>query len=278
MRWCSFTTGSGGGARLGAVSAQNDVGKVLDVAGWARSRDAESPLDLVDLVESSPAIQDSITDLVRSAPSDGVGWVRPDEVRFLAPLRSPNAVRHVVTPVGGVPTFTHASRRAVLGPDDDLPWPPYTQALDFTCQVAAVVGHRARDLAEGQALDVVFGYAVMTQWTARDVGREVATALGPWLVTPDEWDPSGDHAVEVAVDGEPWIGGTAATGVATFGSGLSWVSQGEDLWPTDVLGHALSPSASGRDLDRWIRPGQELSFTVSGLGSVTTRLSTAVQA
>jgi hypothetical protein len=274
MRWCSFTTTSGGPARLGAVSAWDGSGKVLDVAGWARSRDAETPPDLVDLVESSPATQERVTDLVRSAPADGIGWVRPDEVVFLAPLRSPNTLRQVVAREGAVPVFTHASRRAVLGPDDQLRWPSYTEKLDFSCQVAAVVGRRGVDLSPTDALASVFGYTVMTQWSARDVGREVATAFGPWLVTPDEWEPRADHALEVAVDGESWFTGTAPGRPWTFGQALSWVSQGEELWPTDVLGLGPAAGGSGRDLGRWIQPGHQLALSIEGLGAVATRVST----
>lgn len=275
MRWCSFTTASGGSARLGAVSAWDDSGKVLDVGSWARSRDAETPPDLVDLVESSPATQERVTDLVRSAPGDGVGWVRRDEVRFLAPLRSPNSVRQVVARDGAVPVFTQASRRAVLGPDDDLTWPSYTEKLDFSCQVAGVVGRRGRDLAPPEAVEAVFGYTLMTQWSARDVGREVATALGPWLVTPDEWEPRVGHTLDVTVDGDLWSTGTTLGRPWTFGQALSWVSQGEDLWATDILGLGPVQGASGRDLDRWIQAGQSLVLTVEGLGTLGTRVCTA---
>ena len=58
MRWCSFTTTTGGGApRLGAVVARDGADRVLDVGAWARSRSADAPADLVDLVESSAGTQ-----------------------------------------------------------------------------------------------------------------------------------------------------------------------------------------------------------------------------
>lgn len=273
MRWCSFTAATGGPARLGAVSAWDDSGRVLDVAGWARSREAETPPDLVDLIESSPATQERVTDLVRSAPADGVGWVRPEELRFLAPLRAPNTLRQVVARDGAVPVFTYAGRRAVRGPDEDLSFPSYTQQLDFAGQVAAVVGRAARDVDPSEAAATVFGYAVMAHWSARDVAREVATSFGPWLVTPDEWEPRAGHALTVSVDGEPWSSGTTGSSPWTVGQVLSWVSQGDDLLPTDVVGLGASSGLCGRDLDRWIRPGQSLTLDIEGLGTVHTTLS-----
>lgn len=267
MRWCSFTTASDGSARLGAVSPQDDTGRVLDVAGWARSRDAQSPQDLIDLVESSPATQQRVTDLVRSAPPDGVGWVRPDEVRLLAPLRTPGSLRHVVARSGAVPVFSHVARRVVTGPDEDVALPPYARELVVVCQVAAVVGRRGRDLSPAEAVETVLGYTLMAQWAAPEVGREVATSLGPWVVTPDEWEPRAGHAVQVDVEGGAVFRGTTDERPWTFGQALAWVSQGEDLWPADVVGLGGGGQAVG--------PGQQVAVTVEGLGTLTARLSPA---
>ncbi len=267
MRWCSYMTPSGGPARLGAVSGQDD-GRVLDVAGFARTRDVETPNDLVDLVESSPATQERVTELVRSAPADGVGWVRPDDVRYLAPLRAPGTLRTVVARDGAVPVFTHLSRRVVLGPDEDLTWPPYTERLAFGCQIAAVLGRGGRDLDPAAAVETVFGYVVMTQWTARDVAREVATSLGPWLVTPDEWEPRAGHAVTVAVDDELWISGTTDSRPWTFGQALSWLSQGEELVAGDIVGLGSGPEGC----DRWVPREGTVTATVERLGGLSTHV------
>ena len=140
MRWCSFTTTTAnGGPRLGAVSPVD--GRVLDVGSWARSRGADAPADLVDLVEASPGTQERVTDLVRSATDDGVGWVRPEEVRYAAPLRAPNSLRdffafrdHVERGAARrgaevpeawdrIPVFYKGNRRSVVGPDDLVRWP-----------------------------------------------------------------------------------------------------------------------------------------------------------
>lgn len=246
MRWCSFTTASGGPARLGAV-AWGDSGKVLDVGAWARSRDAETPADLIDLVESSTATQERVTELVRSAPADGLGWVRKAEARLLAPLRAPNSIRRLTAvPDERVPTFAHLNRRAVLGSGDEVVWPSYTRQLVHTHQVAAVVGRRARDLPSTDADRFVFGYALAVVWTAADRCRDVALSLGPWLVTPDEWCP----------DSGRW----------SFGQLLSWASQHEELWPSDVL--------VGDSGDVPVLPGQTVDVGIEGLGSVTHQLVT----
>jgi 2-keto-4-pentenoate hydratase/2-oxohepta-3-ene-1,7-dioic acid hydratase in catechol pathway len=296
MRWCSFSSPGGGPGRLGAVTARDGSGRVLDVGAWARSRDAETPADLVDLVESSAATQERVTDLVRAAPADGLGWVRPEEVRFLAPLRAPNSLRdffafrdhaerHRELPEAWerVPVYFKGNRRSIVGPDEPVRWPSYTRRLDYEAEVAAVVGRKGRDLDPEAAAAHVFGYTIMNDWSARDVqkdemacglgpakAKDFATSLGPWVVTPDEWDPEADHAVTVAVDGEVWSSGSTAGRHWTFGQMLSHVSQDEDLWPTDVLGSGTFGGGCGLDLGpRWIQRGQEVVVAVQGLGALS---------
>ena len=303
MRWCSFTTRAGDPARLGAVAARDGSGKVLDVGSWARSRGARTPVDLVDLVESSPATQERVTELVRSAPADGTGWLRPEEVRYLAPLRAPNSLRDflafrshvelgaarrgapVPEPWDRVPVFYKGNRRSVLGPDEPAPWPSYTTQLDYECEVAAVVGRGGRDLSPEQAAEHVFGWTIMNDWSARDVQRDemacwlgpakakdFATSLGPWVVTPDEWDPEDDHAMTAEVDGEVWSRGSTAGRRWTFGQMLSWASQDEDLWPTGVVGSGTFGGGCGLDLDRWVQPGQTVVLAVEGLGRLSSQV------
>ena len=299
MRWCSFTsTAAGGEPRLGALSPGPDGdGRVLDVGAWARSRGGETPPDLVDLVCASPGTRERVTELVLSVTADGTGWVRPEEVTFLAPVRLPNSLRdflafrdhvergaarrgeQVPAAWDRVPVFYKGNRRSVLGPDDVAPWPSYTARLDYECEVAAVVGARGRDLTADEASAAVFGYTIMNDWSARDVQRDetacwlgpakakdFATTLGPWVVTPDEWSPEDPHAMTVTVDGDVWSRGSTDGRRWSFSEMLSWASRDEDLWPTDVVGSGTFGGGCGLDLDRWLQPGQVVELSVEGLG------------
>ncbi len=301
MRWCSFTTPQGSPARLGAMSPDGD--RVLDAGVWGRSRDAELPADLVDLVEASPAVQARATDLVRSAGEDAPGWAPLSAVRLLAPLRAPNSLRdflafadHVErgaarrgTPVpeawDRLPVFYKGNRRSIVGPDDVVAWPSYTQQMDFECEVAAVVGRQGRDLTPATAADLVFGWTIMNDWSARDVqreemscwlgpakGKDFATTLGPWVVTPDEWSPEDPHEMAVLVDGEVWSTGSTAGRRWSFGQMLAWASQDEDLYPTDVVGSGTYGGGCGLDLDRWLPADCVVTLRVEGLGELSNRV------
>ena len=304
MRWCSWTSDElGGAARLGALRDRDGEEWLLDVASWAASREATAPADLVDLVEASEATQRRVTELVETANDDSPGWLRPTAVRLLAPLRAPNSLRDflafrdhvergaarrgtaVPEPWDRIPVYYKGNRRSISGDGDEVRWPSYTERLDYECEVAAVVGRQGRDLSEDDARAAIFGYLVMNDWSARDIQRdEMAcwlgpakakdfnTSFGPVLVTADEWDPEDDHPMTVTVDGEVWSRGTTAGRRWTFAQMLAHVSRDEDVYPTDVLGSGTFGGGCGLDLDRWLAPGQTVTLTVDGLGSLTNQV------
>lgn len=161
--------------------------------------------------------------------------------------------------MGRIPVYYKGNRRSVLGPAEPVSWPSYTDKLDDECAVAAGVGRGGRDLSAADAAAYVFGCTIMNDWSARDIqrdemscwlgpakGKDLATSLGPWLVTPDEWSPEDAHEMTVHVDGELWSRGRTSGRRWTFPEMLAWVSRDEDLWPTDGAGL--------RHVRRWMRP------------------------
>lgn len=99
-----------------------------------------------------------------------------------------------------VPRFaTHA----VLGPDDDVSWPPAQRYLDHAPKLACVIGSSLRLATARRAARAIFGYVLMTEWRATRGSRAaVAISFGPWIVTPDELaGAAGEHIVS-SVDGE----------------------------------------------------------------------------
>ena len=300
MRWCSWTSAEWGGTgRLGAVRSRDGEDWLLDVVSWAASREADAPADLVDLVESSAATQERVTAMATSAPVDATGWKRLEDVRLLAPLRSPNSLRdfiafrsHVELGAqrrGGtvpdawdrLPIYYKGNRRSIIGPDDDVRWPSYTEQLDYECEVAAVVGRGGRDWSADEAAGAIFGFTIMNDWSARDIqkdemscwlgpakGKDFATTLGPVVVTPDEWSPEDPHEMTVAVDGEVWSSGSTQGRRWTFGEMVAHVSTDEDVYPTDVIGSGTFGGGCGLDLDRWLPASCEVELRVEGLGSL----------
>jgi len=211
------------------------------------------------------------------------GWVlatcgRPlpvDAVRLLAPVE-PATLRDFDTfsEPGGTPRFTFGNPYSILGPADDVPLPPGSTAMDFGLEVAAIVGRAGRDLSPAEAGRHIAGYTVRNHWSAGDTGTDTATTLGPWLVTADELDGcrDGEGLLELEltayVNGEPAGRDRLGRMGWTFGDMVAYASRGTEVRPGDVLGSG----GAGRRHSRPLRPGDVVTLTVQGIGSLTSRV------
>ncbi|WP_371613175.1 fumarylacetoacetate hydrolase family protein [Streptomyces clavifer] len=238
------------------------------------------------------------------------------QVRLLPPLRPASVrdfvtfeehvegVRRAVDGVAGVPeqwyaapTFYFTNPHAVYGPHDDVPVPPGSAALDFELEVAAVIGREGRDLTPEQARDHIVGYTVFNDWSARDLqsaemkvglgpckGKDTATTLGPYLVTPDELEPHRDAdgflrlALTAEVNGET-VGTDLLSHMSwTFEEMTAYASRGTRVVPGDVLGSGTCGNG-GCLAELWglrgtqdpppLKPGDTVTLTVEGIGSLT---------
>jgi 2-keto-4-pentenoate hydratase/2-oxohepta-3-ene-1,7-dioic acid hydratase in catechol pathway len=241
------------------------------------------------------------------------------QVRLLAPVRPPTVrdfvafeehvegVRRSIDGVSGVPpqwyaapTFYFTNPYSVLGPADDVPVPPGSQALDFELEVAAVIGRPGRDLSPEQAREHIVGYTIFNDWSARDLqraemtvglgpakGKDTASTLGPWLVTADELeayrDPDGflDLELTASVNGEQ-VGHDRLSHMGwTFEEMAAYASRGTWVRPGDVLGSGTCGNGgclaelwgrNGRQEPPPLRPGDVVTLTVAGIGTLTTRI------
>ncbi|MEU4745678.1 fumarylacetoacetate hydrolase family protein [Actinosynnema sp. NPDC023658] len=272
---------------------------VLDDDDLLHPVDARS---LVDVLDDLPAAG---ADALAGPPGPHVSGVR-----LLAPLRPPT-VRDFVTfeeHVEGMragagvpeqwyaaPTFYFGNPYAVIGPHDDVPVPPGSAVLDFELEVAAVVGREGRDLTPEQARDHIAGYTIFNDWSARDLqsaemavglgpckGKDTATTLGPWLVTPDELEPyRADGLLGLALTAEVngrVVGSDLLSNMSwTFEEMVAYASRGTVVRPGDVLGSGTCGNGGclaelwGRGAEQHpLRPGDTVTLTAEGIGRITT--------
>lgn len=232
--------------------------------------------------------------------------LQPTSIRdFVAFEEHVRGVRKSIDGAAGVPeawydapTFYFTNATSVLGPGAAVPVPGNSRALDFELEVATVLGGDGRDLTPESARDVVFGFTIMNDWSARDIqgremqvglgpckGKDFAMTLGPWIVTADEmeqWrDADGflDIWCSVEVDGE-LVGRDLLSNIAwTPEAMVAYASRDAEVHAGDVLGSGtvgnggclaeLWGLSGSRTEPSPLQIGSVVTLTVEGIGSLT---------
>ncbi|WP_016697875.1 fumarylacetoacetate hydrolase family protein [Actinoalloteichus spitiensis] len=160
---------------------------------------------------------------------------------------------------------------SVVGPALPIRLPTDSTHVDFEGELAVVIGQPCRDVPRARAKDVILGYTVANDVTARDQqradgqwtrgkGHDTFCPLGPWIET--EIDPS-DLAVRTELDGELRQDGRTSQLLHDVPALVEWVSRVMTLLPGDVI-LTGTPAGVGQ-----IREGQSVSVTVEGIGTLT---------
>jgi fumarylacetoacetate (FAA) hydrolase len=190
-----------------------------------------------------------------------------------------------------LPIFYFSNVSEIRGPGDPVWAPKGSEELDYELEVAAVVDTPARDLEPARGEEVIGGYTILNDWSARDLqrdetavrlgpakGKDFASTLGPWLVTPDELEDrrSGtgfDLAMTATVNGTETSRGAWSSIHFSFGQMLARASADVQLVPGDVLG---SGTVGGgclleireETLGRYLEPGDEVTLRIERLGEL----------
>jgi 2-keto-4-pentenoate hydratase/2-oxohepta-3-ene-1,7-dioic acid hydratase in catechol pathway len=106
---------------------------------------------------------------------------------------------------------------AIIGPDDPVVYPEHlTEELDYELELAVIIGKDATWFGPDDAMDLVAGYTIFNDITARDIQRremrsgvfsfckaiDTFCPLGPWIVTPDELGDPHELSMQLRVNGE----------------------------------------------------------------------------
>jgi 2-keto-4-pentenoate hydratase/2-oxohepta-3-ene-1,7-dioic acid hydratase in catechol pathway len=188
-----------------------------------------------------------------------------------------------------VPAYYKGMPDTVIGPEQAIPWPEWTDRLDHELELAAVIGPRpVRDVAPGAAGEAIFGWTIWNDMSARDVqARELpigmgpgkakdwdgSNVLGPCIVTADELDAS-DLRMAVRVNGETWGEASSAAMHHDFGALIAYASRSQTLYPGEVIGSGTAPGGSGIELDRWLAPGDVIEMEIEGVGVLRNTIAT----
>jgi len=244
-----------------------------------------------------------------------------ESVELLAPVPFPNSCRdgyafrqHVaaarrnrkvemIPEFDQFPVFYFTNHHGIKGPGEILCMPDHFYKLDFELECAIVIGKHGRNIRVEHADDHIAGLMIMNDFSARRLqmeemqlnlgpakGKDFATSIGPWLVTPDELAPyetspkenhfgkSWNLKMQCRINGELVSQGNLGDMDWTFAELIERASYGVDLFPGDIIGSGtvgtgclleLNGTAKLSDPDyqeRWLQEGDVIELEVEGLG------------
>lgn len=253
--------------------------------------------------------------------------IRLEEAELLAPVLAPTSFRdaysfrdHVAifsqtrnAPIPAefdqFPVFYFSNHNAIIGPGDVVCMPDHLKKLDFELEVAIVICKPGKNIKAEEADDYIGGFMIMNDFSARQLqreemklhlgpskGKDFATAIGPWLVTPDELEqfkvaPKENHfgnaynlKMKCRVNGEQVSEGNLADMTWTFAEIIERCSYGVQLYPGDIIGSGTVGTGCFLELntkgkfnnpdyeERWLKEGDEIELEVEGLGKLKNKI------
>ena len=148
-----------------------------------------------------------------------------------------------------------------------------------------MVGRRAKDVGETEAIEYLAGYTLLNDLSARDLqfatpqwmpGKvfDGAAPCGPAIVTPDEAGPHDAIGIALDLNGERMQEDTTAGLIFSVPELIAHLSSLMTLEPGDVIATGTPAGVGGaREPRVWLRPGDETVVSSPQLGRLTTRLA-----
>jgi fumarylacetoacetate (FAA) hydrolase len=324
MKLVSFKT-KNGEERIGLFVKD----RTIDLARGAERLSLSLPSDMNRFLEGGEKSMDAARQVERAA-KDGKhdDCVSPREAEPLAPVPHPRSCRdayafrqHVATArrnrgaemipeFDQFPVFYFTNHNAIFGGGDIEVESDHLQKLDFELEAAIVIGKRGKNISSSVADEYIAGYTIMNDFSARVLqmeemklnlgpakGKDFATAIGPWLVTPEELikfqvdtEFGVKHNLRMSAyhNGQQISQGNLGDMNWTFAEIIERASYGVELYPGDVIGSgtvgtgcylelngtaALEAKQRGETFNpTWLKVGDEIELVIAGLGHLKNRI------
>lgn len=279
--------------RLGVVTSRG----VLDLA--AAAAPSAFPRTIEELLADSETgllrIRAAVETAMEAGEKAGQGgahlFYSESELRFAPPVPRPDKIicighnyydhiREQNARVPEAPMLFAKWPNALIPTGAPIILPGGTDQVDYEAELAVIIGKRAKGVKAENALDVVLGYSIMNDVSARDyqaADRQWSRAksqdsfgpFGPYLVTKDEIPDVQQLKIRCEVSGEVLQDSNTSEMVFTVAKLIEFISEGITLEPGDVIATG-TPDGVGRfrNPQRYLRPGDEVAITIEGLGTL----------
>jgi 2-keto-4-pentenoate hydratase/2-oxohepta-3-ene-1,7-dioic acid hydratase in catechol pathway len=267
------------------------------------------PASVLSIVEGGPNALDRAAETLKRPAREAVFALT--DVTLLAPIPQPPQMRdflcfekhlkqgfEAIAKMRGIeariptvwyerPIFYHPNRLNVCGTGADVPWPAYSEEMDFELEFGCYIGKPGKDIPRERAREHIFGYTVFNDFSARDEqtremmgqlgpgkGKDFdnANAMGPCLVTADEIRDVYDLQMIVRVNGEERGRGSTREMHWRFEDCIAHVSRSETLHPGEFFASGTVGNGCGLEHMRFLEPGDTVELEVEGIGILRNRI------
>lgn len=178
------------------------------------------------------------------------------------------------------PILFNKASTAICGPNDDVMYPRNSRHLDWECEIAFVIGARARYVEAKDWANYIAGYCICNdvservfqskragQWV-KGKSAETFGPIGPWLVTPDEVPDPDNLAMSLDVNGVRKQNGSTSTMIFKIPELLAYVTQFMVLDPGDIITTGTPPGVgTARNPKEFLKAGDVMELKIEGLGT-----------
>jgi 2-keto-4-pentenoate hydratase/2-oxohepta-3-ene-1,7-dioic acid hydratase in catechol pathway len=279
VRLVSFSFGDGPG-RPGLLVGE----EVVDLSDPATGL----PASMVEVLALGPAALER----ARAAATGGAARYALDEVRRHAPVPDPPAIlaigmnyRAHVAEMGREPPewqyWFNKQRTAIAGPGDPIVLPAVSDMVDYEGELAIVIGRRCQHVPAARAREVVAGYTIINDVSARDwqwrtptftVGKSFDThaPCGPEMVTGDELGDPGALSIRTWVNDELRQDSTTADLIFGCADMIEYLTTAFPLEPGTIIATG-TPAGVGAGMDppQFLTTGDTVRIAIEGIGELS---------
>ncbi len=212
-----------------------------------------------------------------------VGHMAKDDPRPIEEVRAAAARMMDERAAHGEPYFFLGLPQTVVGDDQDLVLPAYSDRQDWELELAAIIGTTAFRVSRDDALGHVWGWTIVNDITTRDrVFRRDMPAIGtdwyrakngpgfnptgPFAVPRTDAPAPGDFALRLDLNGETMQDAGTSDLLFDVAALVSGASQTLPLLPGDLL-FTGSPAGNGQAKGIFLKPGDRMTGSITGLGT-----------
>jgi 2-keto-4-pentenoate hydratase/2-oxohepta-3-ene-1,7-dioic acid hydratase in catechol pathway len=183
--------------------------------------------------------------------------------------------------------FMKNTAGAIIGPGAPARLPSFSKQVDWEAELGVVIGKRCRHVSEAKAFDVIAGYVIVNDLSARDlmkregspfgmdwVGQkcfEDSAPMGPWLTPASCVRDANNLSIKLWVNGVLKQNSNTSKLVHGIAEQIVYLSKHFTLFPGDIIATG-TPAGVGMPRGEFLKVGDEVKIEIEGCGTLTNRM------